>query len=223
MKKILIAIIILLLGVIAYLLCCCCKKKPVTESCNYGQCKDYSRTPWEGKINANLLQQLSLNYRADSGKKYIWNGRKCSDSLDATSIWFSLEKLKRFIWQIESQGCKDNCLDTLIGIRLYYIRYPDTTGMRAEGLAGLMPSTYAQHHSIAMVPTYWDFNLRKNIDYDPKIGCHKPFDMSPTAKPGVIFFIPPGGGDGGNGQNHGDMAPPPASEGVFPTTPPPGL
>lgn len=207
MRNVLIASNIMLLAIVLFLFFRNNKCKP---SCAYPLCTDYSLIESRGIINAGIARQMSENYKLDSGKKYVWNGNYCTNEADATSIWFDMEKIKKFIWEIEAKKCRDNCND-LLGIRIYYGRYPKTTDMDMGDLAGLSPG-YANHHSLFMVPTYFDSNIRRHIDYDPYNGCRGPFDFSPAAKPGLMLFAP-----GGDVQNHGSLMPPPAGAGAFPT------
>lgn len=222
MKQILIATNIILLGVAVFF---CYKffdiknvksgQKPINETgnssglgepCRNRLCKDYSNEPWEGLIRANLAHRMAERYRGDLGKKVIWFGNNETNIPDATSVWFDLDKLKKFIWEIELKQCSENCRDSL-GIRIYYAKYPDTAGMRTNDLAMLNPS-YANHHTVFMVPTYWNATLQANVDFDPfGKGCRARFDTSMIAKPGLIFFGF-GTGEGTDAENHGSLIPP---------------
>ncbi len=210
MKKILIASNILFLGIILFQSCNNQTNTNVnTNSCTE-QVSDYSNRPWTGKINAHFASIISARYKSDRGKKFIWNGDKATTVEDASSIWFGLETLKQFIWEIESQTCSAGCTDSL-GIRFYYARYVDTNDIMWPELGYNANPEYANRHTIFGVPTYFDGN--KNRDFDPWIGCRKPFDMASTAKPGLILWRM--GGESSEAQNHGSLIPPPAGGGTF--------
>jgi hypothetical protein len=202
MKKISYAVNLLLLLVI--LLLFYCKPQRGADACKTSLCKDYSDVARVGVINASLAREMANAYRADSGKKYIGNGREITSIPDATSIWFGLEKLKQFICEIESRKCRFNCSDEL-GIRIYYAKYPDSSRMNTGQLRGLS-GAYANHHTVFMIPTYYDARTGNHIDFDPLFGCRKPINFSDTAKPGIILFN--FGNNGIDGQNHGSLIPP---------------
>jgi hypothetical protein len=130
------------------------------EPCN--PCTDHTSTPFTG-IKPSLAKKLFTDYKILNQPKLLIDKK----IPDANSIWFSLESLKNFIWKIEQETCKHPCANPLqLGIRIYYGRYPSE--MTEPGLAGL-PTSYAQHHTLFMVPTYQDFvNSAVHWDFDPR-------------------------------------------------------
>ena len=229
MKKFLIATNLILLVLLIFQTCRCWKKDPHQNGSNTGNpphtfCEDsacfgYTGVEPHGMIDFNTAKKMADDYANDKGKKFVWDNEIKSDSADAVNIWFDLKKVKTFIGLIESSLCKAGCNKSdSFGIRIYYAKYPDTTTMKeSEYLAGV-PLEYAHHHTIFMVPTYWDGI--KNIDFDPtSTGSNCTFTpYSPSsAKPQLIFapFIA-SGSSGVQGQNHGSIIPPPAGGGSFP-------
>ncbi|MGC4101576.1 hypothetical protein [Ferruginibacter sp.] len=215
MKKILILCNLLLLAVIFFLSCNHDDIKKADEALWEKQCKnklcgDYEAGSWSGKINAVFARQIADNYQKDIAKNFIWRDGNNTGSEDARSIWFSLETIKKFIWIIESNQCKKNCRDSL-GIRIYYARYPEAKDpiWKTPGLAP--EARYAGHHTVFMIPTYWDPRDSMHHDFDPMSRiCRGPFDTSATAKPTTIFFEFTGDPDG---QNHGNLIPPDLNSG----------
>jgi hypothetical protein len=130
---------------------------------------------------------------------------------DSRSIWFSLDSLKKFIWEVESTVCKNKCANTKnLGIRLYYARYPAIS--RYTQLARLSQA-YEKLHTIFMVPTYEAVNTSNKIynqDFDPRLydkkGCS--YNSIRELGSGMRFLvfspIPPANQ---LAQNHGTLCP----------------
>jgi hypothetical protein len=154
---------------------------------------------------------MSHNYIADSGKRYIWNGQVCTNDRDASSIWFGLDTLKKFIWMIENLNCMNQCHDSL-GIRFYYARYPDTATMRGTYDLASLNLNYANKHTLFGIPTFRLGGV--NIDFNPLTGCRGAFDSTKPSSPNYLLFSLMGL-PGSDGQNHGGLAPPPDEEGTF--------
>jgi hypothetical protein len=220
MKKMLIAIIILLLIVIALLLFCNCKKKCVTcnepgkpgkpaDSCQL-VCFDYTDGNLSGMIDLTSLAEMSRRYAEDPSKGYI-NG---TGQRDALSMTFDLEKIKTLIWQIENSVCSNGCDKRQLGIRYYYVKYPETVGTSEapESLRGIDPSE-RNRHALVMVPAYWDNENGQWKDFDiwnagRPDKCYSVFPSPPrvgqdTIRAGLT------GMDGDGGDNHGGAGPPP--------------
>jgi hypothetical protein len=87
------------------------------------------------------------------------------------SVWFSLERLKSFIWEIESTMCNANCggkngKSDSLGVRIYFGSYPANLSSSPD--YSVLPSNYAKYNSIFMVPTFYDTKNKGNIDFDPR-------------------------------------------------------
>lgn len=135
-------------------------------------CMDYSSSNLPYRMNSNVLKMMSANYRYGQTPA----GSSQNPGTDATSAWFSLNTLKRFLWQIESEVCKKSgtCrLSDSLGVRFYYARYPDNTPVPGTNGTPLwtqytdlrsVPNQYRKQHTFFMVPTFdmngahWDFD-----------------------------------------------------------------
>src|SRR4030095_832794 len=145
MKKILLISNFVLAGIILFQACGPQKDKTSNQraSANIDSCAvwlDYTNTTSTTAINSQLARKIALGYRSDTGKKYVFKGKMKTDSIDATSVWFGLEQIKRFIWSIERANCIGKCTGTL-GVRIYYARYPDRQELGAD-------SIYANSHYV---------------------------------------------------------------------------
>lgn len=219
MKKILIASNIVLLGIILILLfyrkSSFIKGSYSSSACASSKCMTPAG-PAKGRISSGTARMISQQYKSDQGKSFIWSPGGRTNQEDACSVWFGLETIKRFIWEIESASCGNNCTDTL-GIRIYYARYPENLSSVTE-FADLNPA-YANRHTLFMVPTYWDEASRQYIDFNPASGCRGSFDGPSLIKslPSMIYMP---SSEEQTTQNHGGLAPPPdgVNSGTFPTT-----
>ncbi len=202
---------------------------PVAD-CTQRNCKDYTGIPLEGLISGRVLQSMTNDYKNDPGKKYVsasLTSETRSSVEDARSIWFSLEKIKHYIWYIENQLCKSDCPDSSkLGIRFYYMKYPSNVGTpQADEDLRDVPAEYANLHSLAMVPGYIIDN--KLVDFDPRYigaGCNLRFlKRSKMEKQGgkmytdtakVAFILKSNASSDGQGNNHGGLEPP-RGDGIF--------
>ncbi len=126
-------------------------------------------------VDASLAKMMADNYR----KNYIDMRRRVgkypnftypANVNDARSIWFSLEMLKTFISDIETQGTAAGKMPS--GLRFYYIQYPAQilpTNNTYAYFDGVDPK-FANLHSLMSVPTYFDATANINVDYDPRKG-----------------------------------------------------
>jgi len=215
MKKILIAsnffLLLVIIAMIFYYNSKCCTT-PVNLSgnqkitCADKLCKDYSSTDFTGILQSRFAKIIADNYKADNSRNKIWMSGARTDKDDATSVWFSLTTLKKYLWEVEKKNCEQNCNDSL-GIRIYFAKYPeatnefwDQTGMIA------VRDEYANHHTVFMVPTYYLDGI--HYDYDAFRGkCRVPLKStigSPVPVENILF---------GDQQNHGSLIPPRAADG----------
>ena len=145
------------------------KSEPVQQRkpCNQF-CYDYSSTVFSG-LSLKEAKELTGLYSANHYPSYT-QGMQSGlprKQIDSKSVWFSLETLKKFIYQIERFSCQ-NCGQKApaLGVRIYYGEYSGTTGTNAA-LPGFrnLPRDYAGLHTLMMVPTIRERN--KNVDFDP--------------------------------------------------------
>ncbi len=162
--------------------------------------------PFDG-IDAGLAKLLVGNYRDHHLAVINQNCVTVTPRQDSRSVWFSLDKVKRFIYQIESKAC-NMCNDEKpkLGIRIYFGEYPATA---AE--AGGINTDYLGLHTLLMVPTYDDGV--SNRDFDPayvNAGC-RPAPLDSVGA--VLTALPPDPQDPDqsnmNLRNHGYLFPPP--------------
>lgn len=121
-------------------------------------------------IDPSLSRQMLVEYRDK-----VWRTRNINGAAgkDARSVWFSLEKLKAFIADIEGK-VGNSCIDSYgLGIRIYYANYPDSVLIRSKGYDTYfqnhnLPMEYKNHHTVVMVPTYWNNTYGHNYDFDPR-------------------------------------------------------
>ncbi len=233
MRKVLITSNVLLMGIIFFMSCNksdvssgndseSTSKNVVTGKTTARSCPDcfnYTGVNFQG-VNAATAAMMSHNYKTlNQPLLEIAEGVD-----DANSIWFSLQSLKTFIWQIEEAACKNGCPNAMkLGLRVYYGRYPENMG---GNLSELDPN-FAQHHTLFLVPTFQDeLNPQVHWDFDPwhwgRPGC-KPITMkewfSTSDKPfdennSLIFSIGEDqyfmntNGTLSSAMNHGDLIPP---------------
>lgn len=205
MKQFLIAGNIVLLGIIFFQ---ACNNANLRTGCKEKVWKDYTNAEWHGAIDSATASELANNYFESEGKKFIWNGVVNTGILDTRRIWYSLDSIKKFLWEIEYNSCENNCRDTL-GVHIYFAKYPDSI---ACARMNINPG-YANHHTIFMVPTYWDPLLQRHIDFDPSDSCRRRISNKNR-----IFLFGAGNTIGDSReQNHGNLAPPPDTTGSFPS------
>lgn len=216
MKKQLLAIIGLLITVIIGLLYC--KNSPQRSNgnsfCTNAKCNTYDGTALEGTISYLDAKSMSEAYAMDPGKKFINSGKAITAQQDARSIWFDLNKIKKYIAYIENFACKQNCPDSMqFGIRMFYAKYSGN----AEVLERMgVPLAYANMHTLFMVPTYKNPQTGTNENFDPAGSITNCRPVRIDSIKGRLF-----GGfageptDNPDAENHGGLRPPPDNSGTF--------
>jgi hypothetical protein len=219
MKKVLIITNLLSIGLCLFIACNSKTPEAANASSAGRTCTDCFSPKianLEGLISYTLAVKMSKEYADDKEKKFVCVNQQLTQTEDARQVWFSLKKLKNYIAFVEQQTCLANCDTTKrLGIRIYYAKYPTKEYMENpnHGLT-VVPSDYANHHTIFLSPTYYDGVSKKNIDFDPRTispGC-KLLPIDPKSK---VWLVSPSD----NEQNHGNLAPPPEGSGAFPVTP----
>ena len=200
------------------------KKTNVLQTCssfNY----DYSNGDSVGMINYEAAKLLHDAYnRNKKGIAVYNNDGALVPGEDSKSIWFSLDRLKNFIWQIEKQNCDSGCPDSL-GLRIYFGRYPNLKGYkdgRDSGLANVKVD-YSGRLTLFMVPTYWNSARSVYYDFLPLENNCKAALSTPSGRIGefdywnrsrFILLFDMSGPTGGDSQNHGGLIPPGNPEGT---------
>lgn len=175
MKTLLITTNILFLSIIIYQ--SCAPTRAVLTAATCPPCKSYAGVTFPGLTTSTALR-ISSNYKTMNQPLLALQHGSVPD---ANSIWFSLETLKNFIWNIENAACQKGCYNNTnnlnLGVRIYYARYPDDNGMAGNPDLQILPhnsssnsvtNSFADHHTIFMVPTFQDANNATiQWDFDP--------------------------------------------------------
>lgn len=170
MKKILITTNVLTLIILYF-----SSFKPSTESIqnnNTGPCDpictNYSLNPIAGISNATA-NSMAKNYRGGQWK--ILNNNQ--SFTEARSVWFSLDKIKSFIGEMEALTNSATCTSKLdLGVRIYIGTYPDIQMLDKVGIKDKtafkdVKDSYGKHLTLFMVPTYHGSDSTQ-IDFDPR-------------------------------------------------------
>jgi hypothetical protein len=211
MKILFTAIIAFTIGIISHNLLQGCKSANVTIPC--GQiCTDYTKAGNFNYLNVDLLYNMAQKFKGTSG---MINNSVAPNLIDARSVWFDLDSLKRFIWEIETDVCRNTCPEKLplnLGVRVYYARYPPTGSLAQYDDIRHLPDDYENRHTVFMVPTFDVAGTpTQHIDFDPRYfdatGCHPerlqlkfpPEDSALRKASGIVAL---------SAFNHGGMCPP---------------
>ena len=153
------------------------------------QCKSYNDEKFEG-LPAGLAFTMISKYKANHWNNYSVNG---VPRVDARSVWFSLDSMKKFIWNLEQDVCNNKCVDkTELGLRFYYAEYPDKADWESKDPLSPNASTaeidhrsqYPGLHTVVISPTYYCKEEQFNVDFDPRFvdkAC-KPINMQSVFK-----------------------------------------
>ena len=164
-------------------------------------------------VSAKYIYELISRYRkrhySDLMRTGNPNGFNLIDKPDSRSVWFSLNKLKNFIRDIEvkaaasldSTNCAKSHCELNLGVRVYFGEYggPNTS---VPGFNDL--------HTLVMVPTYQDktaSGVNTHVDFDPNnsavcSGRTIPLDTSLNS---LALALTPDIA----GMNNGNLIPPP--------------
>lgn len=154
-------------------------------------------------ITLGLIEEMVANYKTKQYQSIITNTVNPM-TVDAQSVWFDLEELKRFITAIEEETSKHpEYMMKNFGVRFYYSAYPNGATWNDTGheeLATLDPS-YGKLHTLIAIPTA-DIN-GNNSDFDP-YDVNTYTGNKPTGKSTAIMA-----------ENHGDLTPPNPAVGLW--------
>lgn len=194
MKKFLIATNLLTLGII--FLQGCLSHIP-REGLKNTICSNYSADTLTG-LDKDLVLSMVWNYKWNHlARTNMWIDQPNDISVtswnplrnihheksDARSIMFDLDKLKKFLWQLEVTAVENGLDRTKLGVRIYYAEYPDTVSNPPNGerldksyhtkvwddftdLKGL-PENYMRKHTVFFIPTYLNADDFP-VDFDPR-------------------------------------------------------
>lgn len=169
-----------------------------------------------GRKPFNYLEVATLTEMAFSYQRQMSTHGLGNQIQDAKSIWFSLDALKAFIWEIQKDTCgkKDCDGNTLsLGIRIYYARYPKFNTLNNAGKL-LYPDlqdvdkNYINLHTVFMVPTFDSSGYQKDFDpryYDVNNQCPKTITTDGWPVSQRVLALTP---TNSTSQNHGGLCPP---------------
>ena len=181
---------------------------PDCPPCPAQECKTCYPTvcsePFDG-VPTDLAKGMIDSYRVHH---YAAINSYCSSVAgrpDSRCVWFSLARIKRFVYEIEYKMCsKTNDMDTTeLGVRMYFAEYPALANLPSN-----IDPTYAGLHTLIMVPTYWDGRVDR--DFDPAyIGSNgRPTPMDSVGD-NLSALVTQGLPANNTMRNHGSMFPPP--------------
>lgn len=141
-------------------------------------------------IDASLVKLMIENYRdfyvntfikkktTAAGTIILDKTNGTQNNIDSRSNWFSVEKIREFMFDMDSLSLKNGT--KLSGIRFYYIKYPEPkTWVKYDYFKSTgLPQNYQNRHSLMLVPTYFNKENGFQTDFDPrKYVAGKPMDM----------------------------------------------
>lgn len=206
MKKILVTTnLITALALCSILFTACPEKKDLPDVTN--TCTPCKGTLPPSSVAINYFKALISNYRNNHWQTINTNLNNRSGAVDSRSVWFNLNQLKGFIYEIEKNvaaNCQGNHCGKELGIRIYFGEYDNTTN-----------PTYAGYHTLVMVPTMKNPNREKwntpeeNIDFDYSI-LNKCQPACPDSSiQSLMALLPDFGNTSMGAMNHGGLIPPP--------------
>lgn len=147
-----------------------------TQQLPCDHCQDFDKEKFEG-VPAGLAFNMISTY-----KSHHWNGYRVAGNTvptDARSVWFSLDTLKKFIWNLEQEVCNNKCIDKkTLGLRFYYAEYPQQQvwdklePLDADPVINREQqdhrALYQGLHTVVITPTYWSEKSQFNVDFDPR-------------------------------------------------------
>jgi hypothetical protein len=244
LKNIIICLLLCLFSaLITYYLC---KKKcdDITDNTRSltDVCMDYS-TEAPATLTTEMVKSMVAQY-SDTQLNNIQSATTNSIPVDARSIWFDLETLKAFMYQIEYNAKKKKATikNEELGIRIYYAAYPDNSKMRDLAETQTDPNfsynpAYQKLHTLVMIPTIsdgegenYDFNPldlttfngfantpKSGSTYNDNSSSYVTLSLGTSSAPVVSGGIVPGGSTtspGISARNHGLLNPPASNLGL---------
>lgn len=165
MKKLLIITNLLTLSLWIYTSCTPNIRSLRCKDCNWF-CYNYNNQPLE-EMPYQAVNTVMDNYKNRWITKFNEN--------DTRWVWFSLNRLKHMIYLIEQTGCNKCLPKSELGIRFYFIEYPDKTQLDnmnndSKNYFANLSSDYYRKHNLLLVPTHGVLVNGKfqHIDFDIK-------------------------------------------------------
>jgi hypothetical protein len=220
MKKISVLLNITLIAFIAIQSCNCPRNIVDSQensqrlACPTSICMDYSNpiTKFE-LLDHTILQGMANHYNTNMQNQLNFPS---TSGADTRSLWLPLEKLKQFIWEIETNCCRSGCaIMPNLGIRIYYGRYTQQAitdfGLRSD---------YLDRHTLFMTPTFDapdGTNTNYHYDFDPRYWAKDctPLTLTKAIDSGLVKLSPGIIALAITSQNHGELCPPLCKPGNF--------
>jgi len=172
---------------------------------------DLSNQPPFTGISRSTARDLVTRYKLECQPLLTSIMPNSNRTMDARSIVFPIDQLKKMIWEIEYQV--ENIAPVReLGLRMYYAKYPDIAAIKLDPNDPLhndlhnLPDEYSFRHTLVIVPTYKD-DSGKDIDFDPwlanQTGLLEP--ISPNSDDEIVRNSDPMSAQ----MNHGNLSPPP--------------
>lgn len=125
-------------------------------------------------LNVDLVHTMINTYKGQQWKfSNANNPMGDTNWVDAQSVWFDLESLKKFLYAIENEANQnDNSVtSSQLGVRFYYATYPGEKELRdfpdlVTYLRNNNHFNYMNRHTLVAVPTIQD-TLGNNKDFNP--------------------------------------------------------
>lgn len=174
LKNIIICLLLCLFTALITYYLCCKKHGTIPEGTRSltDVCMDYS-TEAPATLTTEMVKSMVTQY-GDAQLESIQSATINSVPEDAKSIWFDLETLKAFLYQVEYNAKKKRASikNEELGIRIYYAAYPENSKMRAMEASQTDPNfsfnpDYEKLHTLVMIPTIAVGSKKENFDFNP--------------------------------------------------------
>ncbi|MEZ5046692.1 MAG: hypothetical protein R2831_06845 [Chitinophagaceae bacterium] len=211
-KSILSAKLALTLSIFVIGLCACPnpedpKDPPVAIENTCNACES---TPTPQPVSIDYFKSLISAYRDNHWTTINTHlNNRQGGGVDSRSVWFDLNQLKAFIYDIESKvsaSCEGQHCDQHLGIRFYFGEYDNTNPQ------------YAGYHTLVMVPTIKNSDRKKwntpeeNLDFDPALLAKCQPQCIDSTKLKLMVLVPEIKNLEMGVMNHGALIPPPDKE-----------
>lgn len=133
----------------------------------------YRKTHWD-------LVNNDANIDKENRSKLTPNNEDGTEFQDSRCAWFSLDRLKQFICNIENDSKCVGLQHDQLGIRFYYAIYPDPA---AGDFTGSEYVDKLGQHTLYLVPTVQ--YRGGDVDFDPKRSCEKNQGLE-----GIVYLGP---------------------------------
>ncbi len=123
---------------------------------------------------------------------------------DTRCIWVSVDELRAFLKQVDTQVKEKDLKVKFDGLRMYLTVYPQKQDSTETDYLKSIKAEYRNHTSLLFVPTYYDSLNKISVDFDPSFAEDgKPRQLSSLrSKDSVSAY------QSARMMNHGTLCPP---------------